>query len=365
LYQPIRPFLGAFLLGSAFIASAQGEWKAKTHYGAYGLYSVVHAGSGWVAVGIRGVIMTSPDGNDWLNASTEDTKHVGLLAVAWSGKTLVAAGYGEGGANFAKGMLMASENGKAWTEAAITPATLRAVTWGGDRFVATGDGRLHTSVDGTTWISRDTLPRASLGGIAWNGSRFVAVGYGGAILVSSDAETWSEKASPTNSYYKSVTWTGKRWIVVGENGTALHSENGETWIQGKTGVNHWLNSVVWTGSRLVAVGDSGVILVSQDGSVWQPQESGTDQNLYSVAVHGETLIAVGESNTILASTVDVTTIRSPFQDRKSKSGFACRFQGSQMRVHGYDGTRLQIRKGTYAITGNWYSEALSKTALLP
>ncbi len=102
-------------------------------------------------------------------------------------------------------MVMASADGKTWADTSFSAATLNAVTWGGNQFVADGDGGgLVTSPDGLKWTIHARLPRGYMSGIAWNGSHYVAVGYGGAILISSDGTNWSVKDSPSKAVNSSV-----------------------------------------------------------------------------------------------------------------------------------------------------------------
>jgi hypothetical protein len=95
----------------------------------YDLASVIHAAGMYVAVGDRGVIVTSSDGVEW--------------DLRWS--------HGHNG--------------------------LYGLTYGNGLFVAVGrDGLIVTSPDGITWTERACFGSGKLQDVAWGGGRFVAVG---------------------------------------------------------------------------------------------------------------------------------------------------------------------------------------------
>ncbi len=76
------------------------------------------------------------------------------------------------------------------------------MTWGGNQFVAVGEGgAILTSPDGVTWTPRASY---SLDGVTWGGDQFVAVGLEGTILTSPDGVTWTPRASGVTYYLYGV-----------------------------------------------------------------------------------------------------------------------------------------------------------------
>lgn len=324
------PIICVLLLGLVSMAPAQTKWKIRTKESSNSLCSVVHAGTQWVAVGIHGVVLTSQDGEVWMQENSPTTEHIGFLSVAWSGSMLVACGYGEG-PNFAMGTLHYSEDGKSWTEASITPSTFHSVVWSGNRFVAVGDGgEIYYSNDGKTWKIGKSETSSYLNGIGWNGKFFIAVGVNGTVLVSPDAENWARKSIPNGPYLCAVAWAGDKWIAIGDAGRVLISIDGESWSQVKTGETKRLNSIARSGDQMLVVGDSGTIITSQNGDVWKKLASGTTQNLYSIAYNGGQSVIVGESNMILSSAMTTAIFPGNGLARKSATRYVCSFMKSGM-----------------------------------
>lgn len=64
-----------------------------------------------------------------------------------------------------------------------TGANLLAATYGGNLFVAVGDGgAIVTSPDGVTWTRRDSGTPSNLTGVTYGDGAFVAVGSSGTII---------------------------------------------------------------------------------------------------------------------------------------------------------------------------------------
>lgn len=105
------------------------------------------------------------------------------------------------------GAIAVSTNGEEWhPRYSGTTTTLRAVTWGADRWVVVGDGGLMlTSTDLSTWQPVSTPTRRALSGVSFAECQYVAVGEGGTILTSEDAATWRLEPSGTVHSLRSVT----------------------------------------------------------------------------------------------------------------------------------------------------------------
>ena len=143
-----------------------------------------------------------------------------------------------------------------------------------------------------------------------DGKRLWAVGSEGTILESDDGrgEHWSPLNSGTHNWLHSIfgTSNGERLWTVGGGGTILESDDGEHWKARNSGNQSRLSNIFGTsdGKRLWAVGENGTILESDDGGEnWSPRTSGTPHYLYSIfgTSNGKRLWAAGGNGTILES----------------------------------------------------------------
>src|SRR5207245_8623170 len=116
-----------------------------------------------------------------------------LAAATWAGTQFVAVGLG--------GTILTSPDGIAWTSRKSGPSweALQGVAWSGTRLVVTSasGGTVSTSPDGIAWTGHSGVAPQALLDVCWSGSQFVAVGYSGTIITSPNGLTWTLRASPT------------------------------------------------------------------------------------------------------------------------------------------------------------------------
>ena len=144
---------------------------------------LIGVGAGWpavVAVGLRGVIVTSPDGVEWnIQPSAAPAN---LIDAAWGGGQWVAIGL--------EGTILTSPDGIGWQpQNSNTRDALQAIAWSDSlRLFVVADAstpNVLTSPDGFTWTIQPLgIPNALLG-IDWDGQQFIGVGYNGTIVTSS------------------------------------------------------------------------------------------------------------------------------------------------------------------------------------
>ncbi|MEO8615742.1 MAG: hypothetical protein ABI600_11425 [Luteolibacter sp.] len=163
------------------------KWARRSVEGAVGgLCAVVSTGNNLVAVGHRGSVVTSRDGNVWTRQRGGEMLHglefPNLEGIAWSGKTYVAVG--RAGCLSAAKAVLCSNDGITWTDyPGAGPNILYGVAWIGDRFIAVGErGVVHVSTDGFTWSYDSTVSWQSLIDAYWDGKSAYAVGTGGMIM---------------------------------------------------------------------------------------------------------------------------------------------------------------------------------------
>jgi len=155
--------------------------------------------------------------------------------VAYGGGTYVAVGN--------KGIILTSPDGAKWTkrQSPVTYALWR-VAFGRGGFVVVGDVvTILTSANGSDWTKRESgiKEMINLGGITYGSNGYVAVGEGGMILISADGLNWKTVSPVTANDLRSVTYCSGRYIATGildtpEKSLKFHSrvyisQDGEKW----------------------------------------------------------------------------------------------------------------------------------------
>lgn len=242
-----------------------------------------------VAVGNSGVIINSPNGttDGWSFSSVNPvaSTSVTVAGVTWDGAQFLAVGGG--------GSVLSSADGDTWVnQNSQVNIDLEDVTWTGNQFVAVGgNATILTSPDGSTWTQQVIPPvvTGSLRGISASSSLIVAVGNNGAILTSPDGVTWTARPSGTTSSLEDAAWDGSQFVVAGVGNTILTSSDGAVWNAsgpGSSGVSyfsttHWASTLL-PAPLLVAGGSSGTIVTSSNTASWATLPSGTDKQLNGI-----------------------------------------------------------------------------------
>ncbi len=268
-------------------------WTAQARITTNTLNSVTWGDSKYVAVGVAGTILTSPDGRSWTiqNSGTSST----LQSVTWTGSQFIAVG----GMITDPGTILTSPDGIKWTVHNLgTGLSFVSVISSQTLIVVVGSGgAIYTSSDGSHWTSQ-TSQAATITSIIWTGSQFLMVGDG--FYSSPDGVTWTTlPATGATSIFGDIAWSGSTYIGVGS--TVFTSPDSFTWTAQHTGTSTQLIGVIWTGTRFIVVGTSGTILTSPNGTTWTMQNSGTTYRLEGVASSGSQYVAVGDYGTILTS----------------------------------------------------------------
>jgi hypothetical protein len=211
----------------------------------------------------------------------------------------------------------------------------RAVSWGAEKFVATGTGgKMAWSADGLTWtpVPDSSFGTSNIVGIVWNGAQFVATGANGKIARSSDGISWTAVSIPAeagNTAITCVVWNGERFVAGNFYGI-LYSEDGETWTFIPKGTNPGENqfpgpisAIAWSGTRFVAGTRQQNLVYSSDGLTWalsvRPEgsipKSALFSFIYGVAWGDDKFVAVGKGESMAFSADGETWNRvedSPF-----------------------------------------------------
>jgi hypothetical protein len=242
------------------------------------LMDVIWTGSQFIAVGgdgRGGAVLTSPDGFTWtLEQVPSNIVSPILHGVAASSARIVAVGSQSlvQGPLPAKGLMLSSSDGIAWTEVRMpVSATLEKITWAGNQFVAVGmlDNQpvprpvALTSPDGVTWTDHAMNAGTVLNpaDIAWNGSQFVVVSAGG-VATSIDGATWQQTSVGVASG-NAVAWSGQGFLACGAVG-CYQSSDGNQWLGGiqLPRVGATVYGLVWGDNKWVAVGANSLVLTS-------------------------------------------------------------------------------------------------------
>jgi photosystem II stability/assembly factor-like uncharacterized protein len=275
-----------------------------------------------VAVGDSGYIINSSNGtlDDWSLAFDNPVKDVvnTIAGVTWDGTQFLVVGSG--------GTILTSSDGDSWIEGDTgINVDLESIIWTGSQYIVVGgssgsSGTILISENGTDWAVANSIPsnvdNSSLNGVASDSNVIVAVGTNGVLLSSDDdGVTWADLSQDinTNANLNDVTWDGGQFVVVGSDDTIITSPDGIDWtfrVPGSpniafVGVTQW-DAYLPDPALKGAVGSSGNIWVSDDAVSWVHVPSGTNQRLEGMTyVDDRTnppyFVIVGHDGTVLTN----------------------------------------------------------------
>ena len=222
----------------------------------YSISAIAGNGTQTVAVGSFDreyaiAIMYSPDGISWSDATIPDIpgpteievggillekKASQLREVTTNGSRFVAGGeviyLDRRGYMASKEWMTYSDDGIRWSTGVFLEDQELVLTWGNNRFVASGYHHIWYSRDGITWSTANTRPRNigafGLRGMMWNGERFIGWNFDGYAHIwhSVDGISWTmatiedqEEGSGINA----IAGDGTRLVAVTSTGTILTS----------------------------------------------------------------------------------------------------------------------------------------------
>jgi hypothetical protein len=269
----------------------------------------------FIAVGQGGVIVTSPDGVNWVrrphdfgHPNFEDISHVNGTFFVMGGKRGMAR----------TGILLTSRDAIHWAEENIGRGNQYVLTdmaygkgtyaiVGNRRYseIAYSDGIVLTSKDGHTW--RDMpFEKNEITSIAFGNNVFVAMtDYLGkpGLLVSGDGVIWSKNPAPG----KHGNW-GKILFAEGQFVTAssyknrvFTSPNGIEWkehtIADPTGKSFYMENknIAYGDGKFIIVAKEGIV-VSDDAKIWEKKTLGEIPELRDVAFGKGKYVAVAYDN---------------------------------------------------------------------
>ncbi|MFH1374853.1 MAG: Ig-like domain-containing protein [bacterium] len=285
---------GGRTVSGIFYVIRPGEiWEAVSSGVISSLAGVTWTGSRFIAVGVAGTILTSPDGVTWTK-QVSGTLH-GLNDVSRSGDRVVAVGD--------VGEVLSSPDGIEWERSeSPTRSSLFAVTWTGKVFLAVGaDGAILASEQGREWVSLYSQTYDWLYDVAVRGDLLAVCGHSGVIRTSRDGILWVPRESGTRATLLGVTVTETVLAVVGHNGTILTSTDGQVWVARQSQTSSHLGGLAWSGEMFATVGLGGIVLTSPEGINWTARISPTTADLTDLAWSGTRFVAVGYHGAIITS----------------------------------------------------------------
>ncbi len=279
----------------------------------YDLWEITYGNGKFVATGDcfnnnhYDPILTSTDGANW-EEQVSGVKGNSLGAVTFGNDKFVAVGMG--------GLILTSPDGETWTvrnQSKSGENSLLTVVYGNGTFVAAGvDGTIWTSPDGESWIKNpESLSYANISEIIYDKGTFVMVGEYGNIWTSTDGNSWTPQSSGTANDLNSVVFGNDIFLAVGSNGTILTSSDGVHWenhsIGGTGGIPDTspggaqleagdnLNSAAFGSGTFVAVSRNSAVLTSTDGAAWTLRNTAVTEELSGVAYGNYTFCITGGS----------------------------------------------------------------------
>lgn len=249
---------------------------------------------------IAGLVLTSSDGLDWEPGRGPANDY--LVDLTFQDGLFVAAGAYGVAFNYT------SFDGVHW--AAQPPRwgpnlTARQVTSGNGLFLASTDGGLAYSADGTNWLrSTERLYACDL---AFARGQFVGVSWAFAML-SSDGRDWIRSRIqhfPFEPGYWPQTVMGgpERFVATtsSRDGLVLASPDGVQWSEVSTGTSQELQAAIYAGGQYLAVGEAGTVTTSPDGLSWTPDQVANRIDYYGITKGWGLLMAAGDDGTMLTS----------------------------------------------------------------
>lgn len=276
--------------------------KLKVNSNAYLVGVACNPSGKLVAVGKKGVILKSNNGQKWLHAKSGIKDD--LIDVIWGGGRFVAVGL--------NGAIVTSKDGDVWVkQKSHTNAPLVNVDWSGGYYVAVGTPRSFvSSKDGVHWNAyRIKSTGFTLRGIGHdNNGTFVAVGFRFPELEGIIVAIYPKEASfqvfdigKKPGFEDVLSLDDGRLVFATWHGIATFGPSGWRLLSVPTEANlmNLMLNVASGAGYVVAVGDRGVVLSSHDGDVWRFAPKVTDNMLEGIAYCKHGFVAVGANGTII------------------------------------------------------------------
>ena len=262
------------------------------------LLDVTRLGQRLVAVGERGHVITSDDGNEWVQADTVPTRST-LTTVFSTGGRLWAGGHDAV-------IITSGDRGKTWSrqffDADRQQAVMDIYFTDEQNGVAMGSYGLYltTSDGGRNWVDGivDEENDFHLNGLIRyaDGRRMIAGEAGYSYRSFDDGETWE----PLDLPYPGSMWGALKTaagcaVFYGLRGHAMEScDFGETWTELPTGTEASLSGAAEHQGLVVFAGNSGTVLTWAGGHFTEHKHSSGVDFAAVMPLGGGVFLLVGE-----------------------------------------------------------------------
>lgn len=293
LRSPGRPFHQAIdqdgllvAVGSVIATSVDGaNWEVHTPRLATAatLLDVAWNGEQFLAVGPQSQA-TSPDGVEW---SISESRY-SLAKVVWHGGEWLGVSL--------SGMILSSPNGEDWSYQPFHDEAPGVAFFNGKYFTNSVGGVLQSD-DGFRWDEMGNLENGSrLSGSGRfeevNGRLFYFEQTVPSAVLGADGATWT---SFFQFPLQTLAWDGQRYLATVKIGqdpliVASLTEGAAPLALPSTNGPETSNDSIWTGDRLIVVGDNGAIKSSSDGLEWETLELGIDDHLMKIEQSGDRIV---------------------------------------------------------------------------
>lgn len=238
------------------------------------LYSVAY-GDRFVAVGKDGIILTSKNGTQWNAPKAYIQDGLSFTSIAWNGQLYCAGGI--------KGKVMTSPDGEKWTP---------IVTNSGGEFrgmASTPDGFLAAASSGGVGLyekgkwTTQKISSYNFYGCACDGKQYLVGGKDGSLYRSTNGSKWQQIDTGITSYFMSILAINGEFVACGDGnvphpayGKAMSfigcSKTGEKWVRDLTPDYSTLLGLASNGKNIIAVGARKLIIQAKWEAVTEPNE---------------------------------------------------------------------------------------------
>ncbi len=238
-------------------------------------------------------------------ASTFSQNNGGAISTFRIAANNSGGGFG-GGATVAQSLV--------WRQPTPTGASLRAVTYGGGKFVAVGPGgSVAISGDGTNWLAANANTTKQLNGVAYGNGVYVAVGDAAAVISSSDGITWTARSVTGFQNIVGVAFGNGVFVAVSIQNEIYTSANGTAWTTVQTASTTGLSwsNIKFLNGVFVAIGSNlfssaSRIQTSANGSTWNPEQTSGTGVLADVAYGNGKWVAVNSVKVVTFANADAS-----------------------------------------------------------
>ncbi len=272
-------------------------------------YSIKNINNKYIAVGERNVAV-SEDGLNWNYNTTDLDVYTSFVDVVWLKDKYVAVGRRIEGDSLHT-VYAHSQDGLNWNKDYSDILYLMISMAANEKAAVAADylGSILYTEDGIDWEEVYT-GEASINAVRYVNNRFVALSESGSLLISTDGKKWTSSSVKSNAFLLDIIWTGSEYRIYGfvdGRFTAYTSKDLKSWLTQKLSLTfkdkntdyagyYYMNQINFDGVKYLAVGSH--IFISTDGIKWEAYGAGGDTMFNSFVKSNEEYITVGNNGCI-------------------------------------------------------------------